>query len=119
MQVSLYTHIISRALFKLKSFLITKVKLKCKISDNFDITIKDEKGCIIPDSITFAYFMVNTYNQSSFFEITINERKSVEESPVATPVQATYPQIQFQPIYENPDRFFIHFLSKVKSIVGS
>ncbi len=97
-------------------FVLKIVKLKCKIDGNSDIIIKDDKGCTIPDSITFVYFMLNTYAQQSF-EIFVKEKPSVVE-PMPVVVEAPLNDLNdsFTPIYENPDKFFVYFLSNVRPL---
>lgn len=57
--------------------------------------------------------MQHTYNRESTFEIVIEEIANEVVQPVVEPAQIETENC-FPPIYENPDKFFVYFLSKVK-----
>lgn len=91
------------------------MRYKCAIEESLNITVKDDKECAIPDSITFAYYVINVYNQQSFFKIIINPRDANESAVVPPPTiePESHTQERFPPIYENPDKLFVFYLSKV------
>lgn len=60
--------------------------------------------------------MLNNYNNQLFFEVTTNKKENIDEVPAVDVAPTSDNQVQFAPIYENPDKFFIYFLSKVKII---
>lgn len=61
----------------------------------------------------FAHFIQYVYNDSTVFNVTT--QKTIDTSaPEATQTTSPIQKIPDLPlIYENPDKFFIHFLSKV------
>lgn len=96
------------------------VKSKCKIDVKLDIIIKDENGCKISDSVTFVYFMLNHYKRDSVFEISTEPKESPAQ-PVVVDVDVLpiSPHVNIPPIYEDPDKFFVYFLSKVKYVYST
>lgn len=75
--------------------------------------IRDDKECKIPNDTVFGHFMRYVFNQETFFVVnTIEPTKS--DASVPSVVVSRSESDDFPPIYENPDRFFVHFLAKVK-----
>lgn len=69
--------------------------------------IRDDKECKIPNETVFGHFLRYVYNPDTFFVVTATLTAKIDEPVVAQPEAEN-----FLPIYENPDKFFIHFLAK-------